>query len=413
MDPISFYSSEEPFESTRRGVFGNVAPGLFQEQPEDIHTRSISWSSSDSIDDEESNNTQELTWQSILDEGFKIQFNEILEASEIDDPLKENLVDSQQNAVDGSVVNQEKEFPCPLREQEEPKQGTLAPENSTSLMVKTTVVEPTSSTLVSPPTTPRTRKAPTSSPRAAKKRRKRNSALPKRALSAYNLFFQRERMRVLEEAGRKVGFEELGKIVGARWKALSSEDRAVYNEQAAELDLRYRKEKEEFEQNRRNRIHASSRSSAANRKSSGVAVVSPGSNSTRRAASVVTDRHHTASPQPYHRPFSPPAPRQYPSWHNETGQICYNNIHYGRGHHVYTAGTTPRTTAPYYDPHHRSPPSFSVTPQYMSTPPPQDEIVTVPDAYGRPVQCRLTYQCVRMTREEADAYYKNNNSVRC
>jgi hypothetical protein len=66
---------------------------------------------------------------------------------------------------------------------------------------------------------------------------------PKRPLSAYNLFFRDQRKRLLRELpavkhqGRghgKIGFKDLGKIIGFKWRAVSAEEKKVYEEMAAE-----------------------------------------------------------------------------------------------------------------------------------------------------------------------------------
>jgi HMG (high mobility group) box len=96
-------------------------------------------------------------------------------------------------------------------------------------------------------------------------RRKRPKGMPKRPLSAYNLFFQMERVTVLASADKKhtstegvqeidngktkmkkVGFEELAKIVGKRWRLLSRVDRKKYEALAEKDSLRYRKEMDAF-----------------------------------------------------------------------------------------------------------------------------------------------------------------------
>lgn len=92
------------------------------------------------------------------------------------------------------------------------------------------------------------------SQRGARKLKKPNG-FPKRPLSAYNLFFKRERHIVFEQYSRTIGFEELGKVIGQRWKELSKEDRREY-EQAALVDAkRYQKDMEAFDEKRRRRIH--------------------------------------------------------------------------------------------------------------------------------------------------------------
>lgn len=82
-------------------------------------------------------------------------------------------------------------------------------------------------------------------------RDRRNGDKPKRPLSAYNIFFKEERLRLLDSIDKthgkgKISFESLGKIVGGRWRDLDS-DKVGYYKAKADDDLRrYRKETEEY-----------------------------------------------------------------------------------------------------------------------------------------------------------------------
>jgi HMG (high mobility group) box len=90
-----------------------------------------------------------------------------------------------------------------------------------------------------------------------------HQGMPKRPLSAYNVFFRQERVRVLEEQQLKQQgdydssavcdklFEELGKIVGKRWKALPDVERRKYERLANEDSVRYRNEMDAFQENKR------------------------------------------------------------------------------------------------------------------------------------------------------------------
>jgi hypothetical protein len=60
---------------------------------------------------------------------------------------------------------------------------------------------------------------------------------PKRALSAYNLFFQHERKQMF-----KVGFSDMAKQIGSKWKVISPEDRAHFEALAARDKWRYNTE---------------------------------------------------------------------------------------------------------------------------------------------------------------------------
>lgn len=100
-------------------------------------------------------------------------------------------------------------------------------------------------------------------------------------LSAYNIFFQAERKRVLEEHRKTiavdgivndaattltcvqhpaVSFEELGRTVGARWRLVPKEDRTEYVRLADQDSQRYRNEMDNYQAEKRKRIKARSRS---------------------------------------------------------------------------------------------------------------------------------------------------------
>lgn len=103
-------------------------------------------------------------------------------------------------------------------------------------------------------TTPRKKKAT---------RVKKPKDMPRRPLSAYNLFFREERERMINEhrqtaqAARgdtneplpepKIGFENMAKTIGKRWKALSEEEMARYKDLAKEDMKRYRRERDAYQ----------------------------------------------------------------------------------------------------------------------------------------------------------------------
>lgn len=98
--------------------------------------------------------------------------------------------------------------------------------------------------------------------RGPSRRKKRKAAgMPKRPLSAYNVFFQRQRQVIFEEHDNKIGFEALGKCIGERWRSLTKDERKEYETIAAKDAKRYRREMRAFEEMRRARITGNSVSS--------------------------------------------------------------------------------------------------------------------------------------------------------
>lgn len=98
-----------------------------------------------------------------------------------------------------------------------------------------------------------------SDPVASIRRKKKPKGMPKRPLSAYNLYFQFARTSVQarsaeEEGPKKLGFEGLGKIIGKQWRQLSDEDRKKYEILAEKDSVRYRKEMAKYNQEKSTKI---------------------------------------------------------------------------------------------------------------------------------------------------------------
>jgi hypothetical protein len=95
-----------------------------------------------------------------------------------------------------------------------------------------------------------------SDPPTVSRRKKKPKGMPKRPLSAYNLFFQEERVKVLEsteQQDQRPRFEELGRIIAKRWKMLTEEDHKKYEVLAQEDSVRYRQEMEVYNETKRKR----------------------------------------------------------------------------------------------------------------------------------------------------------------
>lgn len=74
-------------------------------------------------------------------------------------------------------------------------------------------------------------------------RRKKDPNAPKRALSAY-MFFANETRDIVRSENPDVTFGQVGKILGEKWKALTSEEKVPYEAKAEADKKRYESEKE-------------------------------------------------------------------------------------------------------------------------------------------------------------------------
>jgi len=79
------------------------------------------------------------------------------------------------------------------------------------------------------------------SPKGKAKRAKKDPNAPKRALSAYMFFSAAKRAEIMEE-NPNFGVTDVAKALGERWKTVSDEEKAVYQQQAEEDKVRYERE---------------------------------------------------------------------------------------------------------------------------------------------------------------------------
>ncbi|SAM04872.1 hypothetical protein [Absidia glauca] len=78
---------------------------------------------------------------------------------------------------------------------------------------------------------------------AASSKKQSGPDAPKRGLSAYMFFSQDTREKVKSE-NPEASFGQIGKILGAKWREMSDDDKKPYQDKAAEDKKRYEAEKE-------------------------------------------------------------------------------------------------------------------------------------------------------------------------
>lgn len=84
-------------------------------------------------------------------------------------------------------------------------------------------------------------KAAASGAKRVTKKTKKDPDAPKKAQSAYMLFCNEQRP-VVKEENPTATFGEMGKLLGARWKELSEDDKAPYSQKAEQDKQRYAQE---------------------------------------------------------------------------------------------------------------------------------------------------------------------------
>lgn len=87
--------------------------------------------------------------------------------------------------------------------------------------------------------------ASSSNPKKRKERKEKDPKAPKSATSAYMYFSKHHRM-LLKQENSDLTFGDLGKTVGAMWKAATPEEKKPFEELAAEDKTRYNSELSEY-----------------------------------------------------------------------------------------------------------------------------------------------------------------------
>jgi len=140
---------------------------------------------------------------------------------------------------------------------------------------------------------------------------------PKRSLSAYNLFFQAERKRLLQtlpdcrsqgkkkprKSHGKLGFADMARTISARWKSITPQEKAPYDELAKVDTMRYKRQMALWKEHQcktfRNKNNAITQSSSKFAQGGAAAgVVTPQSFFNPAASfSQISDLFHNMTPQ--------------------------------------------------------------------------------------------------------------------
>jgi len=83
--------------------------------------------------------------------------------------------------------------------------------------------------------------------KATRKKVKANFGQPKRPLSSY-MFFSRDHRAIVQKENPEAKFAQVGKILGAKWKSMSPEDKKPYIEMNAVDKIRYEREMKAYKE---------------------------------------------------------------------------------------------------------------------------------------------------------------------
>jgi hypothetical protein len=191
------------------------------------------------------------------------------------------------------------------------------------------------------------------------RRIKRKKGMPKRPLSAYNIFFQKERVRIYESCSEgRVSFEDLGKTIGQRWKSISDKDRHEYDRLADAEVARYRIERDAYDAIQRKTLECK------------------GDDGSDHEFTALRDPLPSNLLYDVNEPSAPST--------GDSNSEAKDSTYYFQPH----------------DPDGQLPPT--------SLPPGMQ--VTLRDSDGREQSYKIVYKCYRMTRKDAEAYMARLNA---
>jgi hypothetical protein len=263
-------------------------------------------------------------------------------------------------------------------------------------------------------------------------KKKNLRSIPKRPLSAYNFFFQDERSALRQAGGRsseytKVGFEDLGKMVGDKWRRLPNAERERFFRLADTDSKRYRKEMEWYKKRGKSQKRLITKEVGSHQDN-----VYPQHPRLTSAAAPSPEQHPMLS-------FPPAPPGRYPSFTASYGGITSRPppSYYGASPpYPPTSGTPssfpmhPLVPPPYdayaHDPHSRPtrddaarighflpPPDIpGITPGPIppaGMPVRPDQEVLIPDQNGHLQKYRIQYAVMQMSEASAKGYMKQLN----